>query len=1237
MTTVQFQALEWSDSNDPVSDTPDLSDRYYNVHVFGVMLSGEKVTLTITDYLPSFYIKVPDHHGHAEMLRLFESKFGTRKCKIQDTYAPLNAFLVRKHCQVVKRYDGFGFKNGKQQTFFKLAFNHAEAMRKTRYYLQELDMPVFDASLDPILKFIHSANLKTCGFIEARGCYKNNVSRTTHDFKTTFDQVIPIDHTETIAPIVQASYDIEVYSHDNSFPNPAHKDNAVTHIATHFKRYGDSSFFLKHVIVLGKCEPLADKEVVLECYDTEAEVLTAWARLLIKMDPDIIFHYNGDGFDGKYLYTRALMILDRDNPFFFCGKIKTERVVLSQKKFSSSAYGSTDFFRLLIPGRTNFDVLTFLKREKKEDSYKLDDIAKKYLNKNKDPITPKDIFEAFRTRDSEKNKWVTGYCVTDAVLPQLLVDKFDVIPITIEMANVTYVPIKYLLERGQQIKVMSQMTRLAYDMGFLFPTFKSTFGEDSDELKDRYEGALVLDPVKGVHYRPVATLDFASLYPSIMMAHNLCYSSVVMDPAYDNAPGIEYLSVVFDVDVPIACQECPERAEVALPPSSSSSTTKLLPTHCKKHKPSKEAVAIETPKTTTTVRFAQNVPSIIPRLLSELSKSRKHAKMAMEETSDPFKKSVLNGRQLALKVSMNSVYGFCGSYMLPWKDIAASVTAIGREMLRKTRDYVLQAYPGSECIYGDSVMPYTPVLVRIDGRIEVRAICDLAQHFVPYPQFKPHEKHLKNKEQALLPPSVEVWTHRGFASIRRVIRHRCKKRIYRVITNQGVVDVTEDHSLVTDEKTLVAPKDVLPSQTRLLHALPDDETLFCKDIPDEGVFESADAVETQKMYLTLRSLNYGVTLGIGQDHVFRLKWAFAGDVLHATNDNTVTSCRTIIDHYEGDVYDLETESGVFQAGVGILIVKNTDSVFIAFEHAKDLSILEKNAESFRLGQEAAQRVTKALFKPPIKLEFEKIYMPLLMLEKKRYIGNLYSKTPEKPDYLDSKGVSIKRRDTCLFLRNTYTGVVKLIMDEGGVEKAVAYLKSCLQNLVDGNVDISELTLSKSLKDSYKQENVPHKVLAEKIEARNPGGGPKSNDRVPFVYITSDIKRPKQYEIVEDPEYVLEHNLKLNTDYYIEHQLITPICQLLSVVLERPESLFAPYLTPKAPKAIKAPAPKLPTVKPPTVKPPSVKAPTAPKKTASATTPATPGKALCQGVTTKKKPCSKEAGPTGFCFIHAKQT
>ena len=122
-----------------------------------------------------------------------------------------------------------------------------------------------------------------------------------------------------------------------------------------------------------------------------------------------------------------------------------------------------------------------------------------------------------------------------------------------EMARVTGVPFNYLLARGQSIKVLSQLFRKANDDGYLVPALKGegmlamlfmliTSSHGSIGTDEQYEGATVIEPKKGYYKVPIATLDFSSLYPSIMMAHNLCYTTLLDKGTVDR------LGLVKDVD-----------------------------------------------------------------------------------------------------------------------------------------------------------------------------------------------------------------------------------------------------------------------------------------------------------------------------------------------------------------------------------------------------------------------------------------------------------------------------------------------------------------------------------------------------------------------------------------------------------------------------------------------------------------------------------------------------------------
>src|SRR4029079_10040939 len=290
--------------------------------------------------------------------------------------------------------------------------------------------------------------------------------------------------------------------------------------------------------------------------------------------------------------------------------------------------------------------------------------------------------------------------------------------------------------------------------------------------------------------------------------------------------------------------------------------------------------------------------------------------------------------------------------------------------------------------------------------------------------------------------------------------------------------------------------------------------------------------------------------------------------------------------YCGDeeyVYDLETFRGTFLAGVGSIIVANTDSVFIKFKtpttaryeseydgvYAQTV-VTENNKQNLKnlktkcmsealvLGKEAATAATTTLFKHPISLEFEKVYAPLFLLQKKKYIGMLYSENAEQYDKIDNKGVVLKRRDNFILMRDTYKKMIDIFLDEGkhGLGKVLEMLNAAIDTLIDGqNIDLDNVAITKAYKGPYKSLNIPHVVLARKLNERNPTNLVQSNDRITYVFVDTGLtKKAPQYTKVEDPEYVKEHGLPIDTEYYIKF-LMNPVCEILELFMKDPKSIF----------------------------------------------------------------------------------
>ena len=622
---VVFQVLTW--------ETQDTEDEHL-ISIFGKTNEGKSVCVT-TSFTPYFFVKLPKKTSQMDIRNLYT--------KIDKTCPEC---LISY--DIVQSKDVWGFQNNEKFIFMQLNFKNLAARRMVNGRLKRtlpdeaVKYKVYESNLDPVLRLMHRTNIQSTGWMDTGdACVRSHLALVNIDlFCNDWKTLKPVDIPET-APFVVASVDIECNSSTGKFPDADVKGDACFQIAVSLTHFGTDVPYDKTCFCYKKTDSDLDG-CVIKSYETEREMLMAFKEYLMEKDIDIITGWNIFGFDLEYIMKRAVMT-GCDQTFYEMSKMKNHSCELVYKKLSSSALGDNDLKILPMPGRFIFDLFHEVKKGYKLDSYKLDNVSKLYLGDNKIDMPPKEMFARFVEEDPVKLREVAEYCIKDTLLPHRLLSKLSILVNLLEMAKATWVPLCYLVERGQQIKVFSLLTKKAREMGFMVPTI--SWGQYSAE---GYEGATVLDAQKGAYYTPITALDFEGLYPSIMMAHNLCYSSMVMDSKYENIPGITYETFGF-------------------------------------------------------YKFAQDVPSLLPSILLELKQFRKQAKKDMAQSTGALKE-MYNGKQLAYKVSMNSVYGFTGASkgMLPCVQIASTVTLKGRSMIDETKAYVEKNFPGSKVRYGDT-------------------------------------------------------------------------------------------------------------------------------------------------------------------------------------------------------------------------------------------------------------------------------------------------------------------------------------------------------------------------------------------------------------------------------------------------------------------------------------------------------------------------------------------------------
>ena len=617
-TGLVFQAVAW--------DGQDQDDQF-TIRIFGRAENGKSVSLGTT-FKPYFYIKPPPGCQIDGLRSFIKTQFwrGLASCERKDGK------------------DLWGFQNGKLSPFLKVEFKSHRALRSCVYCVDNVKHEelrgcrVYEGNIDPVLRFMHCSGIKSTGWIDPGICEPDMESTCEINlWAPNWRFVTPVNRDD-FSPLKIMSFDIECYSSTGGFPDAKRQADVVFQIGMTTGAFGSQEPLERKCLCLKQTDA-AD----CESFATEKELLKAFEKYLIKTDPDIITGWNIFGFDLEYLLTRATVHCGL-SPVW--GRVKGSVIELVEKNLSSSALGNNELKMVPMKGRYVFDLFQDVKREHKLESYSLNNVSKHFLKDQKNDMPVKEIFSRYLEGDPKRLGEVAEYCIQDTVLPHKLMVKLCQIQNQIEMAKACWVPLAFLSERGQQIKVFSQMAYKARELNFIIPTIRAPKFPTGD---DGYQGATVLEAQTGAYYSPITALDFASLYPSIMCAHNLCYSTMVMDPKYDNLPGVEY-------------------------------------------------------ETFGDFRFAQGVESLLPTILTDLKAFRKKAKKLMAAAEGTPMEAVYNGQQLAYKISMNSIYGFTGASkgMLPLVAIASTVTLRGRQMIEETKNYVEANFPGAKVRYGDT-------------------------------------------------------------------------------------------------------------------------------------------------------------------------------------------------------------------------------------------------------------------------------------------------------------------------------------------------------------------------------------------------------------------------------------------------------------------------------------------------------------------------------------------------------
>ena len=707
---LSFQILSWEACDEEVenfdSDNEGIPDIRYHIYSFGVDENGESVCVRFEGYKPYFFALIPDK---------LQKSFDNFKKNEVERFIRNKLFRNRDDLEtvsVVSRKKYKGFTNEKEYKFLRFVCKNLNTFNRIKYILNPKDktklpkissvlqnesikFDLYESNIEPYLRFTHKMEIQMANWVTVKNITQDNeMSRCQHSYIANYASVKKLDRQDT-CNLTLGSWDIEAFSHStryenkNDFPDPMNEKDIITQIGTSVYKFSTKESF-KHVVTIkspidNDCDPV--EGICIETYDSEKELIIGWVKFIMKTDPDILVQYNGYDFDWKYVIARA-KVLGIEYVLENLSRIESKPAHLHEDQLNTSAYGDNTMKYLKMYGVTQFDLMFIIKKEHKLESYRLNAVAEHFTGDKKDDLSPADLFN-YNTSTKDKLALVVKYCAQDTWLLIDLMLKLRIVTNMIGMSNITMVPMQYIELRGQQIRVHTQIAYETKKENYLIPTVDYK-PKDADDQEEKFTGATVLEATPGAHFEPIAGLDFASLYPSIMIAHNYDYATIVEDPDFDNLPGIDY----FDMDW--------EEDDV------DSNGNEI--------------------KRPVSVRFVQNRTGIMPKILDRLWKERKAIRKQMKTLSsdDPLY-AVLNGVQLAIKVSMNSIYGFTGARYgrLPNKKIAAAVTACGRGMIAHSKKCAEEWYD-CEVVYGDTDSIYVKFKSEFKGQDHMNYVFKVA-------------------------------------------------------------------------------------------------------------------------------------------------------------------------------------------------------------------------------------------------------------------------------------------------------------------------------------------------------------------------------------------------------------------------------------------------------------------------------------------------------------------------------